>query len=199
MNLTKLNTKLTMAVMTELPFVMEKFNISNPLRLAHFLSQCSHESGNFSALKENLNYSAKGLLATFPKYFPNETIAKQYERNPQKIANRVYSNRMGNGDENSGDGYKHRGFGYIQLTGKSNQYAFADFIGDQEIKNNPELIATKYPLTSAGYFFEKNNLWLVCDKGDTAEVVTLVTKRINGGTIGLQDRIDKFKLYKSLV
>jgi len=199
MNLTKLNSKLNMAVTIELPSVIEKFNISNPLRLAHFLSQCSHESGNFSALKENLNYSSKGLLATFSKYFPNETIAKQYERNPQKIANRVYANRMGNGDENSGDGYKHRGFGYIQLTGKSNHYAFADFIGDQEIKVNPELIATKYPLTSAGYFFNKNSLWSICDKGDTAEVVTLLTKRINGGTIGLQDRIEKFKLYKSLV
>ena len=187
-----------MAVMVELPDTIEKFGINTPLRLSHFLAQCSHESGNFKITKENLNYSAEGLLKIFPKYFPSVAIAQQYARQPQKIANKVYGNRMGNGDEASGDGYNFSGKGYIQLTGKSNYKAFSDFIGEDCVAN-PMLVATKYPLTSAGFFFQKNGLWSICDKGDTNEVVTSVTKRVNGGTIGLADRIDKFKTYKSLL
>lgn len=198
MNTTNLSTKLNAKVMAELPMTIEKFNINSPLRLAHFLAQCSHESGNFTLVNENMNYSAKGLMSVFKKYFPTEALAKQYERQPQKIGSRVYGSRMGNGDEASGEGFKYHGRGYIQLTGKDNYRAFSTFIGEDCVAN-PDLVATKYPLTSAGFFFDKNKLWDVCDKGDTDLVVTSVTKRVNGGTIGLEDRISKFKLYKSIL
>lgn len=194
----KLNGKLPQAVLNELPLVMEKFGISNATRLAHFLSQVAHESGNFKFVYENLNYSAKGLLSTFKKYFPTEALAKAYERKPEKIANKVYANRMGNGDEASGDGYKFRGRGYIQLTLKDNYKAFSDFIGEDCVAN-PDLVATKYPLTSAAFFFHKNKLWDICDKGHSHDVVTAVRKRVNGGTIGLDDTIKHFEEYKHLL
>lgn len=194
----KLNGKLPQAVLNELPLVMEKFGISNSTRLAHFLSQVAHESGNFKFVNENLNYGAKGLLSIFKKYFPTEALAKAYERKPEKIANKVYASRMGNGDEASGDGYKFRGRGYIQLTGKDNYKAFSDFIGEDCVAN-PDLVATKYPLTSAAFFFHKNKLWDICDKGHSHDVVTAVTKRVNGGTIGLDDRIKHFEEYNHLL
>lgn len=194
----KLNGKLPQAVLNELPLVMEKFGISNPTRLAHFLSQVAHESGNFKFVNENLNYGAKGLLGIFKKYFPTEALAAAYERKPEKIANKVYASRMGNGDEASGDGYKFRGRGYIQLTGKDNYKAFSDFIGEDCVAN-PDLVATKYPLTSAAFFFHKNKLWDICDKGHSHDVVTAVTKRVNGGTIGLEDRIKHFEEYNHLL
>lgn len=194
----KLNGKLPQAVLNELPLVMEKFGISNSTRLAHFLSQVAHESGNFKFVNENLNYGAKGLLSIFKKYFPTEALAKAYERKPEKIANKVYASRMGNGDEASGDGYKFRGRGYIQLTGKDNYKAFSDFIGEDCVAN-PDLVATKYPLTSAAFFFHKNKLWDICDKGHSHDVVTAVTKRVNGGTIGLDDRIKHFQEYNHLL
>ena len=127
MNYTNLNTKIPLVV-PQLPEAIELFQINTPLRLAHFLAQCSHESGDFKLTTENLNYSVKGLMSVFHKYFPNEAIAKQYERQPEKIANKVYASRMGNGSEQSGDGYKFRGRGYIQLTGKDNYKAFGDHI-----------------------------------------------------------------------
>jgi putative chitinase len=198
MNYNNLSSKINSTVMGELQSATAKFNINTPLRLCHFLSQCSHESGNFVAIRENLNYSIKGLMGVFGKYFTTEAVAKLYERQPQKIANRVYANRMGNGDEASGDGYNYRGRGYIQLTGKDNYKAFATFIGE-DVVANPDLVATKYPLTSAGFFFNKNKLWEICDKGETVEVITSLTKRINGGTHGLDDRIAKFRLYQSLI
>lgn len=198
MNLTNLSSKLGTIVAIELPMVIDKFAINNSLRLSHFLAQCSHESGNFKLVRENLNYSAEGLRKIFPKYFPTDALAQQYARNPQAIANKVYSNRMGNGDEKSGDGFKYSGKGFIQLTGKDNYKAFSDFIGEDCVAN-PELVATKYPMTSAGFFFQKNGLWSICDKGDTTDIITAVTKRVNGGTIGLDDRISKFKLYYSLL
>ena len=194
----KLNGKLPQAVLNELPIVMEKFGISNPTRLAHFLSQVAHESGNFKFVNENLNYGAKGLLGIFKKYFPTEALALAYERKPEKIANKVYASRMGNGDEASGEGYKFRGRGYIQLTGKDNYKAFSDFIGEDCVAN-PDLVATKYPLTSAAFFFHKNKLWDICDKGHSHDVVTAVTKRVNGGTIGLEDRIKHFNEYNHLL
>jgi putative chitinase len=194
----KLNGKLPQAVINELPLVMEKFGISNPTRLAHFLSQVAHESGNFKFVNENLNYGAKGLLGIFKKYFPTEALALAYERKPEKIANKVYASRMGNGDEASGEGYKFRGRGYIQLTGKDNYKAFSDFIGEDCVAN-PDLVATKYPLTSAAFFFHKNKLWDICDKGHSHDVVTAVTKRVNGGTIGLEDRIKHFNEYNHLL
>lgn len=193
-----LNAIIPAGVLTELPVVIEKFGISNPLRLSHFLAQCAHESGSFKLVRENLNYSAEGLLKVFPKYFKDLKTAQAYARQPEKIANRVYSGRMGNGDEASGDGWKYAGKGYIQLTGKDNYKQFSDFIGEDCVAN-PELVATKYPLSSAAFFFQKNKLWDICDKGDTAEIVTLVTKRVNGGTHGLDDRLAKFSKFNGLL
>ena len=185
------------SVIAQIPDTAAKFNITNPLRLAHFLAQCGHESGGFRAVSENLNYSAKGLLGTFGKYF-NSTTAAQYERKPEMIASRVYGGRMGNGDEASKEGFKFRGRGYIQLTGKSNYTNFTKFIGEDCIAN-PDLVATKYPLASAAFFFDSNKLWSICDKGATDADVTAVTKRVNGGTIGLPDRIKHFKEYYALL
>ena len=185
------------SVIAQIPDTAAKFNITNPFRLTHFLAQCGHESGGFKAVSENLNYSAKGLLGTFPKYF-NSTTAAQYERKPEMIASRVYGSRMGNGDEASKEGFKFRGRGYIQLTGKSNYTNFTKFIGEDCIAN-PDLVATKYPLASAAFFFDSNKLWSICDKGATDADVTAVTKRVNGGTIGLADRIKHFKEYYALL
>ena len=186
------------SVIAQIPETAAKFNITNNLRLAHFLAQCGHESGGFRAVQENLNYSAKGLATTFRKYFISEAAAGPYARNPQKIASKVYGGRMGNGPESTGDGYKFRGRGYIQLTGKDNYTRFAKFIGEDTV-NNPDLVATKYPLASAAFFFDSNKLWAICDKGADAATVTAVTKRVNGGTIGLPDRIKHFKEYFALL
>ncbi len=184
-------------VVSQIPDTAAKFNITTPLRLSHFLAQCGHESGGFKALVENLNYGSKGLLGTFPKYF-NVTTAAQYERKPEMIASKVYGGRMGNGVESTKDGWKFRGRGYIQLTGKDNYTAFDKFV-DEDILGNPDLVATKYPLMSAAWFFDKNKLWTVCDKGATTEGITAVTKRVNGGVIGLADRIKHFNEYYSLL
>jgi len=185
------------SVVSQIPDTAAKFNITTPLRLSHFLAQCGHESGGFKALVENLNYGSKGLLGTFPKYF-NATTAAKYERKPEMIASKVYGGRMGNGPEATKDGYKFRGRGYIQLTGKDNYTAFDKFVTENIIEN-PDLVATKYPLMSAAWFFDKNGLWTICDKGATTEVVTAVTKRVNGGVIGLVDRIKHFNEYYALL
>ena len=185
------------AVIAQIPDTAAKFNITNVLRLAHFLAQCGHESGGFKAVKENLNYSADGLKKIFPKYFPGN-LNESYARQPEKIANRVYSSRMGNGDEASGEGFKFCGRGYIQLTGKSNYTAF-DKMVEENIIENPDLVATKYPLASAAFFFDSNKLWSICDKGADTATVTAVTKRVNGGTIGLDDRIKHFNEYYKLL
>ena len=186
------------SVIAQIPDTAKKFNITTPLRLAHFLAQCGHESGGFKAIQENLNYSAKGLTGTFRKYFINEAAAGPYAKNPQKIASKVYGGRMGNGPESTGDGYKFRGRGYIQLTGKDNYTNFAKFIGEDTVAN-PDLVATKYPLASAAFFFDSNKLWVICDKGADTATVTAVTKRVNGGTIGLPDRIKHFQEYYHLL
>ena len=185
------------AVIAQIPDTAAKFGITNTLRLAHFLAQCGHESGGFKAVNENLNYSADGLKKIFPKYFPGN-LNESYARQPEKIANKVYSSRMGNGDEASGDGYRYKGAGFIQLTGKSNYAAFDKFV-DDDILANPNLVATKYPLASAAFFFDSNKLWSICDKGADDATVTAVTKRVNGGTIGLADRIKHFKEYYNLL
>ena len=185
------------AVISQIPDAAKKFNISNPLRLAHFLAQCGHESAGFKAIQENLNYSADGLKKIFPKYFPGN-LAEGYARNPEKIASKVYGSRMGNGDETTKEGFKFRGRGYIQLTGKDNYTRFAQFIGEDTV-SNPDLVATKYPLASAAFFFDSNKLWTICDKGADDATVTAVTKRVNGGTIGLPDRIKHFKEYYHLL
>jgi putative chitinase len=186
------------AVIDAIPDTARLFNITTPLRLAHFLAQCGHESGGFRATQENLNYSAKGLMGIFKKYFPTAALAAQYERKPEKIANRVYASRMGNGPEASGEGFKFRGRGYIQLTGKENYTRF-DATVPENIIASPELVATKYALASAAFFFNSNKLWAICDKGSDTATVTAVTKRVNGGTIGLPDRIKHFKEYYHLL
>jgi len=197
MDLTKLKGHIPDTVIDQIPDIQTKFEINTPLRLAHFLAQAGHESGGFKALNENLNYGAKGLLGTFKKYFTPDTAAL-YERKPEKIANLVYASRMGNGDKASGDGWKFRGRGYIQLTGKDNYSAF-DKTVDENILENPDLVATKYPLASAAWFFHKNGLQKIADEGATDVVVTKVTKRVNGGTIGLPDRIKHFNEYYKLL
>ena len=198
MNLEKLKGHIPDNVIAQIPGVMSKFEINTPLRLAHFLAQCGHESGGFRLTKENLNYSAKGLMGIFKKYFPTEALAKAYERKPEKIANKVYSSRMGNGDEASGDGAKFCGRGYIQLTGKDNYTAFGKSI-NEDIAANPTWVAEKYALLSAAWFFNKNKLHTMADGGATDAVVTSITKRVNGGTIGLPDRIKHFKEYYALL
>jgi putative chitinase len=198
MDISKLKGHIPDAVITQLPDTIAKFELNTPLRLAHFLAQAGHESGGFKAVNENLNYGAKGLLSIFKKYFPTEEKAKLYERKPEKIANLVYGARMGNGPEASGEGYRFRGRGYIQLTGKDNYKAF-DALVAESIIDNPDLVATKYPLLSAAWFFHKNGLHKIADQGATDAVVTSVTKRVNGGTIGLPDRIKHFKEYYSLL
>ena len=197
LNLEKLKGHIPDAVIAQIPETAAKFNITNNLRLAHFLSQCGHESGGFKAVSENLNYSADGLKKIFGKYFPGN-LNESYARQPEKIAARVYASRMGNGDESSKEGFKFRGRGYIQLTGKANYTNFTKFIGEDCIAN-PDLVATKYPLASAAFFFDSNKLWSICDKGADDATVTAVTKRVNGGTIGLADRIKHFKEYYNLL
>ena len=198
LKLDKLKGHIPDAVIAMIPDTAAKFGIDTPLRLAHFLAQCGHESGGFRLTQENLNYSAKGLNGIFKKYFPTEAAAAPYNRNPQKIANKVYSNRRGNGTEASGDGYKFRGRGYIQLTGKDNYTAFGKSIG-VDMTVNPDLVASQYALLSAAWFFTKNGLHKMADGGATDAVVTSITKRVNGGTIGLADRIKHFKEYYHLL
>jgi putative chitinase len=198
LKLEKLKGHIPDAVIAMIPAVAQKFQIDSALRLAHFLAQCGHESGGFRLTKENLNYSAKGLNGIFKKYFPTLESALPYERKPEKIANKVYGGRMGNGPESTGDGAKFCGRGYIQLTGKDNYTAFGKSIGE-DVCANPQVVAEKYALLSAAWFFSKNGLHKMADGGSTDAVVTSITKRVNGGTIGLPDRIKHFKEYYHLL
>jgi putative chitinase len=166
-----------------------------PVRAAHFFAQTAHETGGFKAFSENLNYSADGLQKIFGKYFPG-LLEESYAKKPEKIANRVYADRMGNGAEASGDGWKYRGRGALQLTGKANYKAFSDYLKNPLIMEQPDLVAGELAFESAMFFFEKNKLWDICDKGVTKETILALTKRINGGTHGLADREEKtFKYY----
>ena len=198
LKLEKLKGHVPDAVIAMIPDTAARFQINTPLRLAHFLAQCGHESGGFRVTSENLNYSAKGLMGIFKKYFPTQQIAEAYQRNPQKIANKVYANRMNNGSEASGEGFKFRGRGYIQLTGKDNYTQFGKAIGE-DILGNPDLVSGKYALLSAAWFWSKNGLNKLADGGATDTTVTSITKRVNGGTIGLPDRIKHFKEYYHLL
>jgi len=166
-----------------------------PERAAHFFAQTAHERGNFKAFAENLNYGTSGLTTTFKKYFPTTEKALLYERKPEKIANLVYGNRMGNGDEASGDGFKFRGRGALQLTGKDNYKVFSEYLKKPEIMTNPDLVATEYAFESAIFFFDRNKLWDICDKGVNKDTILALTKRINGGTHGLADREEKTLKY----
>ena len=176
---------------------MAFYNLT-PERAAHFFGQTSHETGVFRTFSENLNYSADGLKKIFKKYFNNLT-ALAYARNPEKIANRVYSNRMGNGTELSGDGYKFRGRGALQLTGRSNYESFAEYLGKREILLRPEMVADEYAFESAMFFFDKNKLWDICDKGVNNNTILKLTKRINGGTNGLEHRTVLTNKYYKLI
>lgn len=176
---------------------MEFYKLT-PVRAAHFFAQTSHETGDFKLFSENLNYSVQGLQTIFGKYFPGN-LEESYARNPEKIANRVYASRMGNGDEKSGDGWKYRGRGALQLTGKDNYKAFAQYLGKPEILTNPDLVATEYAFESAMFFFDKNKLWPICDQGINDKTILALTKRINGGTHGLADRNEKTKKYYEFV
>jgi putative chitinase len=171
-----------------LNMILPDYDIGTPQRVAAFLAQCAHESGGFRFLKENLNYKAASLRKVFPKYFPSDELASAYANRPEMIANRVYGGRMGNGDEHSGDGFKYCGRGLIQLTGKSNYQNFADSI-ETAVEDIPEYLATfEGAVQSACWFWESNNLNQFADKGD----ILTMTKRINGGTIGLSDRIEHY-------
>jgi putative chitinase len=173
---------------------MAYFELS-PARAAHFFAQTAHESGGFKAFSENLNYNAAGLRAIFGKYFPDDATANRYARQPEKIANRVYASRMGNGNESSGDGWLYRGRGALQLTGKDNYQAFAQFCGRPDVMSNPDIVATELAFESAFFFFERNKLWSICDQGVGDSAILSLTKRINGGTHGLADRSEKTKKY----
>lgn len=195
MNLEKLKGHVPDSVIEQLPETMAKFGLDTPIKLAHFLSQAGHESGGFKVVNENLNYGAKGLRNIFGKYFPTDDKALLYERKPEKIANLVYGGRMGNGAESTGEGYKFRGRGYIQLTGKDNYDALGKAIGE-DLVANPDLVATKYPLMSAAWFFQR---CLPKCKDATEDSITAVTKCVNGGTIGIEDRTKHFNEYYKLL
>ena len=196
MDINKLKGHIPDSVLAQIPEVMSKFSIDNVVKLSHFLAQCAHESGGFKLTQENLNYGAKGLRGVFPKYFPTDALAAAYERKPEKIANIVYANRMGNGDKISGDGWKFRGRGFIQLTGHDNYKAFSAAIGEDCVAN-PDLVITKYPLASAAWFFNKNCLKKATN--NSTESITAVSKCVNGGVIGLADRIKHFNEYYKIL
>jgi putative chitinase len=195
LKLEKLKGHVPDSVIAQIPEAVEKFKINTPLRLAHFLSQCGHESGGFKIFQENLNYSADGLKKIFPKYFPGN-LSESYARNPEKIASKVYGGRMGNGAESTKEGYKFRGRGGIQLTGKENYIAFGKAI-NEDLVSNPDLVATKYPILSASWFFSR--CLTKCDGGSSRTVVESVTKCVNGGLIGIDDRYKHFVEYFNLL
>jgi putative chitinase len=189
-----LRGKVPDAVIEQIPETALKFGITTNLRLAHFLAQCALESTGFKATVENLNYSGDRLRQVFPKYFRDVDPAA-YARNPEKIGNRVYANRMGNGDEASGEGYKFRGRGYIQLTGKNNYTSFSGFIGEDCVAD-PDLVATKHPLASAGFYFNSNNIWRICDRGADEGTVTQVSTAVNGNPPhAVPERLQNFRVF----
>ena len=169
--------------------VLPKYEIDTAERVAGFIAQCAHESGGFKRLKENLNYKWESLRKVFPKYFPTDDLAQEYAHKQDRIANRVYGGRMGNGDESSGDGFRYCGRGLIQLTGRNNYTKFAESIG-MEVEMVPALLESfEGAVESACWFWKTNNLNQYADTGD----ILTMTKRINGGTIGLEDRIKHYK------
>lgn len=175
-----------------------KFYKLSKEQVAHFFGQCAHETGHFKLFVENLNYSADGLLKIFGKYFKSNASAIKYARKPEMIANVVYANRMGNGDEASGDGWKHRGRGALQTTGKNNYKLLSDHLKKPEILSNPDLVATEYCFDAAIFYFSKNKLWDNCLTVTTSSITT-VSKAVNGGTNGLKDRIALTNKYYNLV
>lgn len=197
MNIDKLINVIPNSVIKELPMVISRFGIDTPLRLSHFLAQCAHESENFTRTSENLNYSSEGLLEIFHKYF-DPAKALLYARNPEKIANYVYAFREGNGSEESGDGWKHRGFGYIQDTFKNNHDAFFKFVG-LPLETDPQIIGSNYPLFVSGFWWSNNKINTIADLGSDSSVVEKVTKKVNIGLVGLRQRISEFNKFYSLL
>lgn len=161
-----------------------------PERAAHFFGQTAHETGNYAIFSENLNYSTDGLKKIFGKYFP-DNLAESYARQPEKIASRVYANRMGNGSETTKEGFLFRGRGALQTTGKDNYKQLSEYLKKPEIMTNPDLVATDFSFESAIFFFDKNKLWDIADKGVNTDTILSITKRVNGGTHGLDDRTVK--------
>jgi putative chitinase len=186
------NTAIIFAVLEK---YFTKYEINTTNRIAGFLAQCGHESNGFTVFKENLNYSAEGLVSTFSKYFPNIASTTGFAKNPQKIANKVYANRLGNGSEVSGEGYLYRGRGVIQLTGKDNYKAFADFKGKTLTDVVTYLETTEGAIESALWFWKTRGLNAVCDADD----IIKMTKLINGGAIGLDDRKLKYNNFKVIL
>jgi len=172
---------------------MEFYKLT-PITAAHFFGQVSHETGNFRLFTENLNYSASGLRKTFRKYFPGK-LAELYARNPEKIGSRVYANRMGNGNEESKEGFFFRGRGALQLTGKLNYIAFSKYLENPSVVTEPDLVTTEYAFESAMFFFKRNKLWSICSKDVSDKSITALSRRINGGINGLEDRIEKTNRY----
>jgi putative chitinase len=190
----KLTKHLPENVYVQILDVVIKYQINTPRRLAHFLAQCHHESAGFNVVEENLNYSAEGLLRTFKKYFTPEQ-ANEYAHNKVRIASRVYANRMGNGDEESQEGWLYRGRGYVQLTGKDNYAALNDQLPGDILKN-PDIVATRYPMLSAAWFWDKNKINdLLCDN----ETIDDVTRKVNGGLNGVDDRSRLFYDYLDIL
>lgn len=197
MNIDKLKGVIPDTIFDQIPNVIEKFQINTTLRLSHFISQCSHESGNFKVFSENLNYSADRLKKIFPKYFLGN-LSDLYARQPEKIANHVYAGRGGNGDEKSGDGWKYRGRGAIQLTLRDNYKQLSNDL-KVDFLSNPDLVASDYALSSAAWFFNKNNLFIICDQGSDRITVEKLTKKINGALNGIEDRWEKFQKFYNLL
>ena len=195
-NYITLKSELPKVAFDNLEACATKYQINTPLRLAHFLAQCAHESGNFKRTTENLDYSGERLRQVFPKYF-NHDLITQYERRPESIANKVYANRMGNGSELSGDGWRYRGRGYIQLTGKNNYQRF-DLIVPENIVANPDLVATEYPLLSAAWVWDVCKLNEIADRGASENEVAAITKKINGGMNGIAERVEWFNEFYRL-
>lgn len=196
-NLNKLEGRLSVEVIDQAHETLIDYKMTTPLEASHFLAQAAHESSGFTRTTENLGYSAVRLLQVFPKYFNGENV-EDYAGKPVLIASRVYANRMGNGDEKSLDGWMYRGRGYIQLTGKNNYEAF-DKTVDDGILSTPNLVATKYPMLSAGWFWNSRGLKGIAEQGSSPVVVEAVTKIINGGKIGLEDRIKRFEFFYGLL
>ena len=205
-----LRKSLAAKVYDQLPLVIERFNITSNLELAHFLAQVHHESGGFKSTVESLNYTkVDRILDIFKRHFDNDknkviskaefNIACSFISNPEGLANHVYCNRLGNGDEASGDGWLFRGRGYIQLTGRANYEAFAKFITEDDILGNPDLVASKYPLSSAGWFWDANNIHTSANAGSMRANVREVTKHINPALAGLPQREALFKQYHSIL
>lgn len=198
MDITLLQSHIPDTIYQQLAPLCTQFDIDGPLRLSNLLGQCQQECENFTVFTENLNYSGEALWSLFHTHFTDINEANSYARQPERIANRIYANRMGNGNEASGNGWLYRGRGALQVTGKSNYQALGDFLGI-DLVSNPDLVSTDYTMASAAFFFRSHNLWTVCDRGVDTDTITAVTKVINGGTLGLANRIQYTQAFYSIL